>query len=77
MDNLTKLKAIKRWQQDKKLKKFKCQYDENHGKLKPFIKGSEILLKCQVCNKTFKCLSEEVYEYGHLLLLQDKKNRRN
>ena len=72
-----KLKSLKRWQKEKGLTKFKCQNDENHEMLKPIISKGEVLLKCPTCNRKFKCLNDTVYEYGKLLLLQDKKNRRN
>jgi len=77
MDNLTKLKAIKRWQSDVNLKKFKCQNNESHEILEPSIIKNEILMKCPTCGRTFKCLNERVFELAHILLLKDKRKRRN
>jgi uncharacterized Zn finger protein len=76
MDTIDKLKALERWQVDSNTQKFKCQTDENHEVLKPFIKKQEVLMKCLNCGRIFKNLNERVFELGRMLILQDKGKRR-
>lgn len=75
MDILTKLKSIERWQKDPNLKKFKCT-KEHHKNLIPVIIKDEVLMKCPTCKKLYKPLSEAAFQYGHMLLLQDKKKKK-
>lgn len=75
MDILTKFKAIERWQKEPTLKKFKCK-NKSHENLKPIIVKNYILLKCPICGSLFRPLNESVFEYGHMLLIQDKKKKR-